>query len=277
MNAEFDVHRRNIESQRIETSTHLNEIYNRVVPYYAIAKGDVAGESLVHKFGRNSDIDLGTTPEDVWLAGGLMTWPTAAAVVSVTSASANDTGSPTTNTGAHTLTIEGLDASFAPISETITLNGGFAVTTTASFIRVNRAFVATTGTYHGSNEGLITGTIGGSTMFTIGVGIGQTQIARYTVPAGFNAYILGGEISVDSGKTINIAFYQSPSADDVTQPYGGAKRLLIARDGLADYHPVEMPSPRKIDPKTDLWWEVSSVSANNTSVTVDFYLSLEQI
>jgi hypothetical protein len=240
-----------------------------------VAKGNVAGHSLVHKFGRNPDVDTGTVPEDIWFTGGLMNWPTSAAVVSVVSDDANDDGNPTTNTGAQTLTIEGLDASFNELSETITLNGVGAVTTSASFIRVSRAFVATTGTYHGNNEGTLVGTISGATQFTIGPGLGQTQVGRYTVPNGKTAYLLFTAISVDEKKSgATVQLFQNPLADDTSQPFSGAQRMVIEFDTISGQETLPFGSPRSFAGKTDLWFEIPTVGADNTPVDVDFELLL---
>lgn len=238
-----------------------------------VAKGNVAGHSLVHKFGRNPVVDTGTVPEDIWATGGLMNWPTSAAVVSVISNDADDDGNPTSNTGAQTLTIEGLDASFDELAETITLNGTNAVTTSGSFIRVNRAFVATAGTYHGTNEGTLIGTIDAATQFTIGPSLGQTQIGRYTVPNGKTAYLLFIAITVDDKKSgATVQMFQNPSADDTSQPFSGAKRLVIEFDTVSGDEVLPFGSPRKFEAKTDLWFEIPLVGASDTPVDVDFEL-----
>ena len=241
--------------------------------FLEVVKGNIPGHKAVHKFGRNPDVDTGTVPEDVWITGGLMTWPTSAAVVSVTSTDAGDDGNPTSNTGAQTLTIEGLDASFDELNETITLNGTNAVTTSGSFIRVNRAFVATAGAYHNNNEGILVGTVGGATMFTIPIGIGQTQVARYTVPNAKTAYLEFLAVSVDekkSGGTIQM--FQNPVADDVSQPFGGAKRLVLQLDTVSGEEILNSRVPRTFAGKTDIWFEVPLVGADNTPVDVDFEL-----
>ena len=241
--------------------------------FLEVQKGNVAGHKLVHKFGRNPDVDTGTVPEDIWETGGLMTWPTSAAVVSVTSTDADDDGAPTTNTGAQTLTIDGLDASFDELTETIILNGTSAVTTAGSFIRVNRAFVATTGTYHGSNEGSLVGAVGGSTMFTIATGLGQTQIGRYTVPNGKTAYLLFLVISVDEKKSgATVQMFQNPNADDISQPFSGAKRIIMEFDTVSGEEILPGGAPRSFPAKTDIWFEVPTVGASDTPVDVDFEL-----
>jgi hypothetical protein len=81
------------------------------------------------------------------------------------------------------MTIEGLDSDYLEISETVSLDGTVAVTTTASFFRINRMYCVTAGT-GGINAGNITATIGGNAQAYIEAGEGQTQQTHYTVPAG---------------------------------------------------------------------------------------------
>ncbi len=235
-----------------------------------VAKGNIAGHKIIHKFGRNSASSDG---DDVWFSDGTMNWETSAAVVSVVSSDTDDDGNPTSNTGAQTLTIEGLDSSFDELNETITLNGAGAVTTSGSFIRVNRAYVATTGTYHGTNEGIITGTINGNTAFKIEANTGQTQLGRYTVPNGKTAYITKVVISVDSTKTASVELLMYENADDTSQPYSGAKRLLVEFDVVSGEEIFQPEGGIKLLQKTDVWVNIRDVSAAGaTSVDVELEL-----
>ena len=235
-----------------------------------IAKGLVTGHKIVHKFGRNADSSSG---DDVWFADGGMNWETAAAVVSILSADVNDDGNPTTNTGAQTVTIEGLDASFNEQTTTVTLNGTSAVTTGAdTYIRVNRAFVATNGTYHETNIGNLTATINGNTTFVIEADIGQTQLGRYTVPNGKTAYLTKVVVAVASDKTASIEFFQMPNADDITQPFSGAKRLFLEFDGVSGEELFEADGGVKFEQKTDIWAHVRNVSGAAVPIDVEMEL-----
>jgi len=142
-------------------------------------------ELLVHKFGQVLNVDTTTDPADVYDNGDaagvpLYPWIATAGTVSALSGSADDDGDPDTNTGAHTLTIEGCDTLFRPLSETLTLNGQTPVVGTKVFFRVNRAFVATAGA-GGTNAGEITVTVDSKIVAQIGIGNGQTLQAIYTV------------------------------------------------------------------------------------------------
>lgn len=151
-----------------------------------VARGNVAGQKTLYKFGFNDDID--GTEEAIWMAGGVYNFPSDAAVLRVSSdATQDDDG----NDGARVVTIEGLDANYSEVSVDVTMDGTNAVNTTQTFTRVNRAFVKTAGVLN-HNRGVISvvhqGT-GTYTVATIAQTMSQTQQAVYTVPSGKTLYI----------------------------------------------------------------------------------------
>jgi len=165
-----------------------------------IAGGLVDGYSSIHKFGRNPNV--GNVPETIWMHGGLYSYLDIGSDSTVYAYSASsDDGAG--NDGAQTITIQGLDNDFNPIEETITVNGAAS---TASFLRVYRAFVATAGVLAANDDDVIISTAsagGGTVLADIGVigtgtttGLGQTQLALYTIPAGKTGYLTTWNIGV---------------------------------------------------------------------------------
>jgi hypothetical protein len=142
-----------------------------------VALGQVPGWESFRKFGMNDDVDSGT--EYMWPPGTARTLPTSAAAASVTGGAADVL---TSGTGAWTLTIQGLDSSLLEVEETINMNGASAVTTTQTFLRINRAFVVTAGTDE-TNNGAISITVGGDLQAYIEADEGQTHQTFYTVPS----------------------------------------------------------------------------------------------
>jgi hypothetical protein len=123
--------------------------------------------------------------------------------------SSDDADDNATGTGARTVFIEGLDADYNSISETVTLNGRTAVQTVNSFLRINEAYVASAGTSN-SAEGNIyfgTGTITSgvpATVYDIIKFDYNTRVTgHYTVPAGYTAYMDAGSITVGQTGTSN--------------------------------------------------------------------------
>jgi len=164
---------------------------NYVVPAdmnFAAAIGAIKGYTPFRKFGVNAAL---TGTADVWGNGGTLVWPDVAGVVSVVSSDAADTDG---STGAHQVTIVGLDADYNTIQETVNMTGLTPAVTTASFLRANRMFIGECGSSD-SNVGVISASIGGNVQETIRAGDGQSAVALYTVPAGYtflvNYYSVG--------------------------------------------------------------------------------------
>ena len=149
-----------------------------------VAKGQVVGASTVNKFGSNPDV--GTTEETIWTNGGNITWPAAAFTAYIVSSDAADASA---GTGARTVTVSGLDADYKVKTASVTLNGTSAVAISGTWLRINRAFVTSSGTGGGA-AGTITIQDVGATVVYANLSAGnQTQMAVYTVPAGHTLYL----------------------------------------------------------------------------------------
>lgn len=154
-----------------------------VVNASALARGDFgADEFVVNKRGRNTDIDSGTLPEDIWGGGGAYTgFPLGAPeLIRVTSTSASDTG---------VLTITGLksDASTNFETETITLNGTTPVVSVNTWWRVHTASYNAGSPFTGFNVGNITvqhDTTTANVFLFMAAGRSETNCSAITVPAG---------------------------------------------------------------------------------------------
>jgi hypothetical protein len=145
-----------------------------------VARGQIDGHTALNIFGFSGAVGstaLGPLWEGLTLSGGAYTYPTSAAPLVLVSDSASDTS-------ALSVQIQGLDANYAPLVETIAMNGTTNVTTTNSFLRIN--LMTTT---NGINVGNITAKISSTTYAKISAGIGQTQMSLYTVPAGYTFYL----------------------------------------------------------------------------------------
>lgn len=145
-----------------------------------VSRGMVDGHTPIEIFGYSTAIGS-TAQGPMWegqtQSGGLYAYPSSAAPLVLVSTSTSDTS-------ALSILIDGLDANYAPISETIALNGTTNVTTTKSFLRINQMI-----TTNGANVGVITAKISSTTYAQINAGIGQTQMSIYTVPAGYTFYL----------------------------------------------------------------------------------------
>ena len=180
-----------------------------------VAEGAFAKYHAVAKFGRNPDVDTGT--EDIWSQGGTWVPPTAARVHAIVSSSTDDAPA---GTGALTVSVNGLDGSYAEVTETVTLNGTSAVNTANSYVIIHRMIVLTAGS-GGTNAGTITATAATDATVTASIQAakGQTQMAIYQVPAGHSAYLYsyGGSYNGGSNSSVTIELY--------ARPFGGAWNL----------------------------------------------------
>lgn len=224
-----------------------------------VARGQIAQHQSVVVFGYNSDVD--TSIETVWPYGGILTFPSAALQMKVSSDSANDTAA---GTGARTVYIEGLDANHAVISETVTLNGQTAVLTTQSFLHVNNFYVATAGSGKSAAGSIYigTGTVTAGVPATVYDVIILDYNARitgsYTVPAGYTAYLEQGLFSAGQVSGSNAV-----TGRLVTRGEDGIRRtaaIVTLNNGAADYafeYPVSIPE------KTTIEAQAVGAAANN--------------
>jgi len=218
-----------------------------------IAKGIVPGRTAVRHFGHN--VDCGTDEETIWGLSNLYTYLTAAEQLKVSS---DDAGTDIpASTGAWTVLIEGLDANYRIITETVTLLSPGPVTTIASFLRVFCATVMTAGT-GGKNAGNISvnDNADAVTLGYIPIGENKCHAAIWTVPAGQRFIMLarqGGELAA---KVSHILFY--------IREYGSVWRLIrdiVVKD---DHFYVRMGMPWIIPEKADI--EVRATAALGTGL-----------
>ena len=224
--------------------------------YLDVARGSISNSKIVHKFGANFDIDQATDPESVWTGGGLYPWASlsSAQTIYCVSTSASDTA---------VLTVEGLDSSYHEISETVTLTGTSAVTTTNQFIRVFRM------TYEdGANLGTITArtvSASGTIVAQIDIGYAQTLMAVYTVPAGHTGYLVALDSTIDSNKNAQLLMYH--------RLFGKPFRIAHIAETSGHYR-YDFHAPLRIPEKTDIDIRIDSVSGNDSRVTANFDLVL---
>ena len=231
--------------------------------FLAVSSGALSPSyKQVFKFGTNSSVD--NSLHTIWQQGGLYSYPPSASTMTVSSSDVNDTSA---GTGARTVLISGLDASYNEASETITLNGQTAVTTVNTYIRMNRAIVLTAGS-GGINAGNIyvgTGTVTAgvpANIYTIinGNGSNQTLQAFWTVPAGYTAYIYQSNIS--TGTSSNTPAILTTYL--VARPFGGVfntKEVITINTGN---HLQNYTFPIKLTEKTDVEFRAESSSASTT-------------
>ena len=223
-----------------------------------VARGQIQAHSVVTIAGYNSDVD---TAWEMITPVGDLSYPAAALQMTVSSSSANDTSA---GTGARTILINGLDANYAIITETVTLNGQTAVTTTNSFLRINSMLVTTAGTSL-ANEGIIyigTGVVTAGVPATvynvIAAGFNNATSSQYTIPAGFTGYLAVARIGLaqDAGTTLITARTRFVGTNGIalTGP------VIVTNNGIST---IDFPYPIAIAEKTRIQGEAIGGAVDN--------------
>ena len=164
-----------------------NKIRVSSMPYgYDISEGNVPNHQSLTKMGYNGDID--NLEEELWVVGGNYVFPASAQQMEVVSSSNDDSGN---STGAWTVVIKYLDASFNEFSETVTLKGKTPVATTATNIyRVNNFRILTAGTGGKAAGDIDIRNVADTPIYSrIPAGLTRARNAIYTVPNNKTLYI----------------------------------------------------------------------------------------
>jgi hypothetical protein len=214
-------------------------------PYFLqVSRGLVAGHKRIFKFGYNEEIQ--NVEETIWDVGGLYAYPSSAVTMTATSSS----GATDENVQ---VTMQGVDASYNELSETVTLNASGTATTTGSFLRVNRAFVAS-GT---ASAGNITIANGGTTYAYVSALHQQTLMAIWTVPAGYTGYLFQVDTTAFTVQNNKVATIRM-----ITRELNGVFRTQQKFDLFqASYH-QDIVCPQPILEKTDIEFRAIADSSN---------------
>ena len=240
--------------------------------FLEVARGNVAGYSGIHKFGRN--VAAGTSEEQIQFGGGTLVPLTAAVNIEAISDDANDTAA---GSNARTIRIWGVDGNFNAITEDITLAGLSASTaTTQTFLRVYRGRVLTTGTYNTKNVGNIFIRVSGAGAIqaTIVADTSVTETTHYTIANGYTGYLVRVAIEVDSSKSARIIMHSRGNTNLTTAPFDPVAHVHTW-DGVKGGLPLDLKEPHIFAAKTDIWF-TSIAGAVSTPLEADYDLILVQ-
>jgi hypothetical protein len=223
-----------------------------------VARGQITGHSTVNIYGFQAAVGLFSIP--VWENATTYTYPVAATTMNL--ASSVNAGADLTAT----ILINGLDSSYAPISETLTLNGTTNVVTTKSYLRINSMAVA---------SGAPTGTItlkdltNTTTYAQITAAFGRTQMAIYTVPAGYTFYL--SRVNAYTSANGNGADFITYRNQQISP--SGVTTFTQQAPFVQEYS-VQRVMPRPFVEKTDIQLQAKSSSATtyNVAISAEGYL-----
>ena len=226
------------------------------------------GATIVHKSGKNFDIDTATLPENVWNGGGLYTgFPiTHTTTVQAVSSSASDVGVLTV------LCLE-TETSIAYTAKTIQVNGTTPVNSAFNVYRIHSASYASTARIGTQlNVGVITvrSSANPLTVFiAMPIGRNQSYMSGYTIPAGKRGYIMGTNWRVCgvSGNQFEGAMFIRPKNGapryrrNITPAFAGA---------VSDFYDGFIVA----EPGTDIMPAIVTVNANNVLAEASYDIIL---
>ncbi len=218
--------------------------------YLDIAKGKIPGHSVAFLSGRAENF---STPSTIWNVGGMYPWSAwngGAAVLYI-----NSTSTDTMN-----VIINGLDVNWLPVSKVVQLNGTTFVNTGATtFRRVNSVYILDSGAMNAGQINVHVGSTAGTIIARINVGIGQSSMSIYTVPAGHTAFSVFGDFSVNKGEGAEL--------NARWRFFGGGFITVYATEIFQQTYAAFPPVPGGIPEKTDIDNVVQYVTtANGTRV-----------
>jgi len=221
-----------------------------------VSRNQIYGHQTLSLFGYQSAV--GNTKIPVWENATTYTYITSASTLTLASSSASD------DTLANIL-INGLDANFKPISETLTLNGVTGVTTINSYFRVNNLLMVSPGTGQTTNVGTITLKQSSNIVAQINAGIGKSQSTIYTVPAGYSFYLDFAEVNTSNSYTSsNIVTYSVQAINNNT----GVKLQVLQQPFVSIYTANRSSDPYFYSEKTDVQWQLVTSTATTIAAGV---------
>lgn len=198
----------------------------QTIPWLDISRGLVSGMTVVKNFGRNESV--GTTYAPLTFGGEYRT-PQSGSATALRIKSGGNANDTAAGTGAREVTLEGLDENFALATEAVATAGSSASSaTTTTFTRLFRAYVSASGAYadtgSGSHAGDITiedsgGTEDWCVIDSTNYPKSQSEIGFYSVPSGKTAYVFLDDVTVDSGKTVDVVFFHRGNIDETSAPF----------------------------------------------------------
>ena len=257
---------------------NCNYVWNEVGQYWtpqqgASASGAVSADDIstlakksIHKFGSNPSIGNSVStisPETVWDGSSKYVFPPNAGTgIQIKSSEGSDS---------QEFIVQGLDENFKDQSWTGNLNGVSDVNIEGSWSRVFRSFNNDSTPISGNINIHASGDAATSYAQVL-AGNDQTLMALYTVPSDCTGYLVGYHSTAynpSSSSEINYTIQLK------TREYGKVFRVQeIFSVNTSNDISQNLPFPSRLEPKTDILFDVVSANGNNGAVNADFDVAL---
>lgn len=221
-----------------------------------VSRGQIMGHSTQNIYGYQTAVTTSFIP--LWEVASAYTYPTVAQTMNL-AGTAGDTAS---------ILISGLDSTYAPISETLVLNGATAVPTTKQYLRINSMQVTAGSATNPAGAVTLKDVTNTTTFAQINAGVGRTQSGIFTVPAGYTFYLsrVDGYTSFN-GNNANYVTYRNQSIS----PTGVVS--YTQQSPFTQFYHAQRVMPRPFTEKTDIQLQcATSAGTAAVSFAVEGYL-----
>lgn len=213
-----------------------------------VARGQVTGHTTINIYGYQPAVATSFIP--VWENATTYTYPVSATTMNL-AGSNGDTAQ---------IAISGLDANYVAISEVVTLNGTTPVSTTKAYLRINGMQVTVGSATNPAGVVTLKDPTNTTIYAQINAGVGRTQAAIYTVPAGFTFFLSRIDVNTSLNGN-NFATYQNKTVSPT-----GVVQLTQQAPFAINYH-TQRVMPRAFLEKTDVQLQCK-VNANTGAISI---------
>ena len=223
---------------------------------------------FIHKFGSNPEVKQSglsvSSPETIWDGSNEYTFPSDdGEIMEIASSNGTDT---------QDVVVQGLDENFLDKTWTGTLAGTTPVNI-GTWTRIFRAYNDGNADFVGD---ITINEVGGSTDYLkILDGNNQTLMAIYTIPADKIGYLTRYSLSAQNEQSSSSIHF---TAQIRTREFGKVFRVReIVSFGTSHDTERVLQFPTKLQPKTDIIFNVVNSDGNNGSVNADFDVALHDL
>ena len=216
---------------------------NRTEPFeLQVARGLIRGHTSLNISGYQPTVDGSYIP--IWENATAYTYPTSATQMTLYSSSASDTNV--------SILINGLDANYDPISETLVLtNGTTGVLTTKQYFRI--IGISVTGTVNPVGIIRLANNGKATTYAQINVNEGRSSMTIYTVPRGYTFYL--AKVNCYT----NLSNNQVTTYRSFTRNANGIVSNVLNAP-FTQVYISDKSVPRPYPEKTDIQWQCTASS-----------------
>lgn len=223
-------------------------------------------KDFVHKFGSNPNVSQSVSlvaPETIWDGSSPYPFPDDAGTsIEIVSTNSEDN---------QEILIQGLDQNFNSQEVSATLNGIIPVSVSGTWTRIFRAY--NVGDTDVIGDVRVRDSVTSTKVYAqILDGNNQTLMSIYTIPADCTGYLLKYKASAfnpQSAATIGYTLQMK------VKEFGKIFRVQSITSVGTDHESInDFPFPIKLEPKSDIIFNVVNANGNNGAVNVDFDIAL---